>query len=56
MGVTGIAMTAAWLVALAVLLLLVISVARHADRLLALVAIAGMTLLVSPTSWSHHWV
>lgn len=56
MGVTGTAMTAAWLAALAVLLLLAIPVARRTDRALALVVIAGMALLVSPTSWSHHWV
>lgn len=55
-GLTGISMTVAWLAVFTVLLLLVIPVARSTDRLLALVAIAGMALLVSPTSWSHHWV
>ncbi|MGH3755708.1 MAG: glycosyltransferase 87 family protein [Pseudonocardiaceae bacterium] len=56
MGVTGVAMTAIWLAVLAVLLLLAIPVVRRTDRPLALVVIAGMALLTSPTSWSHHWV
>lgn len=55
-GLTGISMTVAWLAVFTVLLLLVIPVARSTDHLLALVAIAGLALLVSPTSWSHHWV
>lgn len=55
-GLTGTAMLVAWLVAFAILLLLVIPVARGVDRSLAIVAIAGLALLVSPTSWSHHWV
>ena len=56
MGMTGIALTAAWLAGFAVLLLLVTPVVRRTDRSLVLVVIAGMALLVSPTSWSHHWV
>ncbi len=55
-GLTGTVMMAAWLAALVVLLLIVIPVARSTDRSLAIVAVAGLALLVSPTSWSHHWV
>jgi alpha-1,2-mannosyltransferase len=47
---------AVWLVATAVLLAVVVPVVRRAEPALALVTVAGFALLVSPTSWSHHWV
>ncbi|MFC5993065.1 glycosyltransferase 87 family protein [Pseudonocardia hispaniensis] len=56
MGLTGAALTTGWLVVAAVLLVLAIPVGRIADAPLALVTVAGLGLLVSPTSWSHHWV
>jgi alpha-1,2-mannosyltransferase len=55
-GVDGPARTVAWLVLCAALLVLVAPVIRRAPAPLALVATAGVALLVSPTSWSHHWV
>jgi alpha-1,2-mannosyltransferase len=45
-----------WLVAAAALLALIVPVVRRAEPALALVTVAGFALLVSPTSWSHHWV
>ena len=47
---------AVWLVAAAALLALIVPVVRRAEPALALVTVAGFALLVSPTSWSHHWV
>jgi alpha-1,2-mannosyltransferase len=47
---------AAWLVCAVALLALVVPVVRRAEPAVALVAVAGFALLVSPTSWSHHWV
>ncbi len=47
---------AVWLVAAVALLALVAPVVRRADPAPALVAVAGFALLISPTSWSHHWV
>ena len=47
---------AVWLVATLALLALVVPVVRRAAPALALVTVAGFALLVSPTSWSHHWV
>jgi len=38
------------------LLALIVPVVRRAEPALALVTVAGFALLVSPTSWSHHWV
>lgn len=55
-GVDGPARTVGWLLASAVLLALAAPVIRRAPAPLALVATAGVALLVSPTSWSHHWV
>jgi alpha-1,2-mannosyltransferase len=55
-GMTGLELKAGWLLASAVLLLLATQAIRLAPRALALVATAGVALLVSPTSWSHHWV
>ncbi|MCX6465438.1 MAG: glycosyltransferase 87 family protein [Pseudonocardiales bacterium] len=55
-GVDGTARTVAWLLLCVALLVLVAPVIRRAPAPLALVATAGVALLVSPTSWSHHWV
>ncbi|ODT98613.1 MAG: hypothetical protein ABS81_27505 [Pseudonocardia sp. SCN 72-86] len=56
MGVTGFALTAIWALASLVLLALIVPVVRRGDAPLALVTVAAFALLVSPTSWSHHWV
>lgn len=55
-GVDGTAGTVAWLLLSVGLLALAVPVIRRAPAPLALVATAGLALLVSPTSWSHHWV
>ncbi len=55
-GVDGPARTVGWLLLSAALLGLAAPVIRRAPAPLALVATAGVALLVSPTSWSHHWV
>jgi alpha-1,2-mannosyltransferase len=47
---------AVWLVATVALLALIVPVVRRVGPALALVTVAGFALLVSPTSWSHHWV
>jgi alpha-1,2-mannosyltransferase len=47
---------AIWLVAAVALLALIFPVVRRAEPPLALATVAGFALLVSPTSWSHHWV
>jgi alpha-1,2-mannosyltransferase len=47
---------AVWLVLAVAVLALVVPVVRRAEPALALVALAGCALLVSPTSWSHHYV
>jgi alpha-1,2-mannosyltransferase len=47
---------AVWLVLAAAVLALVVPVVRRAEPALALVALAGCALLLSPTSWSHHYV
>lgn len=48
---------AVWLIlALAVLVITVFVVPRLRDDLAALVAVAAAGLLISPVSWSHHWV
>ena len=52
----GLGAKAIWLVLTLVLLALVVPVVRRAEPALALVAVGGFALLVSPTSWSHHWV
>jgi alpha-1,2-mannosyltransferase len=54
--VPALAARAVWLVAAAGLLALIVPVVRRAEPALALVTVAGFALLVSPTSWSHHWV
>ena len=55
-GVDGTAATVVWVALSVALLALAAPVIRRAPAPLALVATAGVALLVSPTSWSHHWV
>ncbi|MHA6783438.1 glycosyltransferase 87 family protein [Pseudonocardia saturnea] len=55
-GVEGTASTVGWLLLSAALLGIAVPVIRRAPAPLALVAVAGVALLASPTSWSHHWV
>jgi alpha-1,2-mannosyltransferase len=55
-GVDGIAGKIIWLLLSVALLVLAVPAIRRAPAPLALVATAGVGLLVSPTSWSHHWV
>jgi alpha-1,2-mannosyltransferase len=54
--VPALAARVVWFVATAALLALVAPVVRRAEPAVALMAVAGFALLVSPTSWSHHWV
>lgn len=55
-GVDGTALTVCWLLLSAGLLVLAAPVIRKAPAPLAVIATAGVALLVSPTSWSHYWV
>ena len=55
-GVDGTLKTVLWLVLSAGVLALAAPAIRRAPAPLALMATAGVALLVSPTSWSHHWV
>ncbi len=55
-GITGVERTAGWLILSGGLLMLAMPAIRRAPAPLALVTTAGVALLVSPTSWSHHWV
>lgn len=55
-GITGVEFKLVWIVLSVLLLLLAAPAIRRAPRPLALMATAGAALLVSPTSWSHHWV
>jgi alpha-1,2-mannosyltransferase len=55
-GVDGTARTVLWVLLSAGLLALAVPVIRRAPAPLALAVTAGVALLVSPTSWSHHWV
>lgn len=55
-GVHGPLLTGIWLVATVVLLVLAVPTIRRADPAVAMSATAAFMLLVSPTSWSHHWV
>jgi alpha-1,2-mannosyltransferase len=55
-GIDGLPMKALWLLLSAGLLLLAAPAIRRGPRALAMVVTAGVGLLVSPTSWSHHWV
>jgi alpha-1,2-mannosyltransferase len=45
-----------WLAAAVAMFVLIVPVVRRAEPAVALVTVAGFALLVSPTSWSHHWV
>ncbi|OLT20731.1 hypothetical protein BJF78_09195 [Pseudonocardia sp. CNS-139] len=45
-----------WVLLALGLLALAAPAIRRAPAPIALVATAGVALLVSPTSWSHHWV
>ena len=47
---------ACWLALAAVVLVLAWLGARRADRMVALLVVVTAGLLVSPVSWSHHWV
>jgi alpha-1,2-mannosyltransferase len=55
-GVDGSLKTVLWLVLSGGVLALAAPAIRRAPPPLALMATAGVALLVSPTSWSHHWV
>lgn len=55
-GLSGAAEKAVWIGIVLVLLALTVQAMRHAEPALALMANAGLTLLVSPTSWSHYYV
>lgn len=55
-GVDGPARTLVWAGLCVALLALAVPVIRRAPAPLAVVATAGVGLLCSPTSWSHHWV
>jgi alpha-1,2-mannosyltransferase len=55
-GVEGPLKTVLWLVLSIGVLALAAPAIRRAPAPLALVATAGVALLASPTSWSHHWV
>jgi alpha-1,2-mannosyltransferase len=55
-GVDGTPRTVAWLLLSAGLFALAVPVIRRVPAPLALVTLAAVGLLVSPTSWSHHWV
>jgi alpha-1,2-mannosyltransferase len=45
-----------WLAVAVAMFVLIVPVVRRAEPAVALVTVAGFALLVSPTSWSHHWV
>ncbi|BDT86038.1 DUF2029 domain-containing protein [Nocardia cyriacigeorgica] len=57
-GISGIAFTALWLVLAALALAVVYAIMRKVADIapLALFANALLAVLVSPISWSHHWV
>jgi alpha-1,2-mannosyltransferase len=55
-GVDGTVRTATWVLLSVALLALAAPAIRRAPPPLALVTLAAVGLLVSPTSWSHHWV
>lgn len=55
-GAAGIEFKLIWLVLSVLVLLLAAPAIRRAPAPLALMATAGAGLLISPTSWSHHWV
>lgn len=55
MGVEGTARTVLWAVLSLGLLAVAVPTIRRAPAPLAVVATGGVALLVSPTSWTHHW-
>ncbi|HEY2205676.1 MAG TPA: glycosyltransferase 87 family protein [Pseudonocardia sp.] len=55
-GILGTGRSVICLVLSVGLLVLAVPVIRRAPAPLAMVTTAGVALLVSPTSWSHHWV
>ena len=55
-GIDGTARTVLWVALSLALLVIVAPVIARAPAPLAMVVTAGFGLLVSPTSWSHHWV
>lgn len=55
-GITGPLQTVLWLLLSFGLLALMVPVIRRSPAPLAMVVTAGVALLASPTSWSHHWV
>ncbi|HVV09240.1 glycosyltransferase 87 family protein [Amycolatopsis sp.] len=56
MGLPGAAEKALWIVVVLALLAMVATAMRRSGPALALMANAGLALLVSPTSWSHYYV
>lgn len=56
LGLTPFEVKLTWIALSVVLLAAVLTVMRHAEPTLALILNAAFALLVSPTSWSHHWV
>ncbi|MBN6033544.1 glycosyltransferase 87 family protein [Amycolatopsis sp. 195334CR] len=52
----GVDSTALWVVVAAVLLALVVLAMHRVEAAPALLLNAAFALLISPTSWSHHWV
>jgi alpha-1,2-mannosyltransferase len=55
-GLSGAPEKALWILLAVALLVLVARAMRQAEPALALMANAGLALLVSPTSWSHYYV
>ncbi len=55
-GVDGLAGRIGWIALSVGLLMLAVPAIRRASAPLSMVATAGVGLLISPTSWSHHWV
>ncbi|GAB3007860.1 glycosyltransferase 87 family protein [Amycolatopsis acidiphila] len=55
-GLSGAAEKAVWIAVIAALVVVVALAMRRAEPALALMANAGLALLVSPTSWSHYYV
>lgn len=55
-GLTGAAEKVVWIVVIVGLVAMVALAMRRASPALALMANAGLALLVSPTSWSHYYV
>jgi alpha-1,2-mannosyltransferase len=55
-ALTRLDLTEAWLPLVAVVLVLAWLGARASDPVVALLVVAAAGLLVSPVSWSHHWV